>query len=176
MPLQWSHSLFWPGDGVVNATPAAPATYPTWQAVVTTAVVLLAVLGGLPVGMAVVVPLPTPLRPLHARLCKRLRQTLNRYRWLIPGRLWLLWRVWRLTGTDEFRSADTLVREVARTPGLRRTQTDVFSKMGQRGGETENYYRHVLVTEAFCTRGPRRAHVRNLAVELAYTALKERGL
>jgi hypothetical protein len=173
MALQALHSLYWPGDGIVNAV-AVPddAQYPAWQPVVITACSLL--LWMVPTGplhLAFIVPFTT----YGWQLSKRWKQRLTGYWRKLPLRVRLAVRLARVLWSDEWTKACAIVQEVNRTPGMREPNVwgPIGNYMGQQPGVGENVYRHLLAAQKWGPERPYERHTRNLMFELAHYAAKE---
>lgn len=165
MALQQLHSIFWPGDGIVNNNPPPDiAQYPAVQAVILSCAVW---------GVAGV------------RLPKSVRRFLDRIWRALPERLWLTLVLLRVVWSQEYAGAQQAVRKIARDQSIgqlrgphaiqhMQNRSGVYHKLG------ENWVR---VTEAREWAGhynrAKNVHVSShrtgALVELAYLALKERG-
>lgn len=177
MALQALQSIYWPGDGQVNAVPVTTTQYPAWQAAVTAGALVLAAIAGMPMPLAVatVTQASGERTPLE-RLVKRGWQVSTPLRRRVPDRWWLLLRLVRVLWSPEFDRARAAVRQVAVTPGMRESR--MWGAIGQRAGAVpgvgENVFRHLLALEHYGAAPGRQGHVRDTALQLAYLALKDR--
>ena len=92
-------------------------------------------------------------------------------------RLWLLFRLILLLFSPSYAKARRAVRETAVTPHMRDKQTwgMFWSTHSSQPGLQENLSRHLLATDKFGPVPFALRHLRNVSLELAYFALKERG-
>lgn len=110
---------------------------------------------------------------------RRLRD-INRRFWRrnqLGERLWLLFRLVGLLASPSYSTARMAVRSVAIEPRMRdwhREGPTWAPHLGQPGLQ-ENLSRHFLASERFGPIPFSQRHGRNLLMELAYFALKERG-
>lgn len=169
MALQAMHSLYWPGDGLVNGAPAPALTqYPAWQHVAITALSLLLCCAPGGVHLATV-----PLFGL--RLSKRWKQRLVFYwRHWVPLRVRLTVRLFSLLWGPDWSKACHVVQTVATTPRMREPNVwgPIGNYMGQQPGVGENLHRHMLAAQLWGPEEPYHRHERNVLLELAYYALK----
>lgn len=182
MASAYMFSHYWPGDGVGGSTPP-PSTGTGYSRAAAFAVggtsaflFLLAALYQPAFGVfwAGVAPLPWPLLRswVWAGLCASARAS-----WPYLSLRWrVLWRVVQVLYSPEFESARDAVQQVAVAPDMRTRK--VWGEIGQRVGRVpgigENVFRHLAATERMPPKPFGRLHERNLALELAHLALKEK--
>lgn len=171
-------SHYWPGDGVGGPPPpAAGSGYsPLYAGVVVGTVLLWCLAVALSPSVSVwAVAVPWPLlRAWGLAVWGRVRPWVWRH---CPLRVRLLWLVATLLyRTDAFDRACTAVRCVAVEPGMRtrRVWGEIGQRVGQVPGVGENVFRHLAATEYYGAEPFGRLHHRNLLLELAYVALKDK--
>lgn len=159
MALQAIGSQYWQGDGVVNAVPVKLAPYKNYMSASVLYVSLIPVL-----------PIP-----------RRLQKRLIRWAWwgvvhLVPERLYLFVRLVMLLWGPDWARARAAVRQTATTPGLadRKAWGEIGRRAADHPGVGENVFRHLRAIDAYGTTPYRHASTRNLRLELAWLALKER--
>lgn len=181
MASAYMFSHYWPGDGVGGTPPPATGSgYSPLHYGLTAGVVVLWWLVALlqpPVGAWALAALPLPWPVLRSWLLAawaRLRPWVWRHCSL---RVRLLWVVADLLYRDDaFTRACLAVQHVAVEPGMRerRVWGEIGQRVGQVPGVGENVFRHLAATEYFGAQPFGRLHHRNLLLELAYVALKDK--
>lgn len=173
MASAYMFSHYWPGDGQVNEPPVTTVvdTYPMWKIGSTSFFALLLLMadpGAVAVAGALGVTIP---RVWQKRLTG---WWIRGYRDWVPERLYVLVRVLRFLVSEDYQRARAAVRVVA-VSGL--SNKKLWGLIGQRAAQdphlAENLYRHLYAVDVI---GPLPAgrQARNLLLELAWLALKER--
>jgi len=156
--------LYWPGDGAGEPPPVS-TLYLRSLATGAGLGLLFYLNTGSPVSFAFL--------PFSFRLTKQQRQRLNAIIKGIPERLWLSFLLFWLIWSPDYTKARAAVRAVAIRPDLNgRHMWGKIGTLAQQANDGENLYRHQLACVEFGAVPHRKKHVRNLALELAYYALK----
>lgn len=176
MASAYMFSHYWPGDGITSGP--SPSTNTGWFSAPSLGAAGIGFLWFLLLfmqpGLAAVPPfLPGDLRPW---LWRMLTWAVTRMWPWLPLRWRLVWRVILVLHSPGFERARTAVQTVAVTPGMRTKHVwgEIGQRVGQLPGVGENVFRHLRATELMGEPVFGQMHLRNLALELAHLALKDK--